>query len=373
MKITLIGHYPPPYGGVAVLMKQMENALSLRGFRIFIFNLGQGRPAGGNVVNFNTSNRVLEFFQLLKAFAFSDADVFHYLSASYRSFWLGAVCVTLARVTGHKIVISLVGGAFSDFINGLGPFAKRLARHALKGAHFVVTCNSEIEEALLLLGVKERVTRMSNCFPPLIQPTAGLPRNVDDFVSSHTPVLSSTGAACAEYGLTSLLEAVKILRREHPRIGLVLALTRYGDETSEKELFGAVEGLGLKDHVLIERELPDFIALLKRSDALVRSALVDGDSVSVREGLFLGLPTVASDTPFRPEGVVLFRKGDAADMAEKLEEVLKVGRGCLASSAQKESEENMETLIRIYSNVVGSEPPPRPYAGPNSAQHKTNL
>lgn len=200
-----------------------------------------------------------------------------------------------------------------------------------------------------------------------------LPRSVGDFVSSHTPVISSTGAACSEYGLISLLEALKILRREYPKIGLVLALTRYGDADCEKELFGKVESLGLGDHVLVERELPDFIALLKRSDALVRSALVDGDSVSVREGLFLGLPTVASDTPFRPDGVVLFRRGDPVDMARKLSETLKKARGCSVSTAQTESEENVEMLVGIYRTVLGSEPPTRPYPGTNSVQRKTSL
>lgn len=124
MKITLIGHYPPPYGGVAVLMKQMESALSQRGLKISIFNLGSGRPEASNVVNFKTDNRVLEFFQLVRSFAVSDTDIFHYLSASYRSFWLGAVCVALARLTGHKIVISIVGGAFRDFLKGLNPIAQ---------------------------------------------------------------------------------------------------------------------------------------------------------------------------------------------------------------------------------------------------------
>jgi glycogen(starch) synthase len=370
VRITLIGHYPPPYGGVAALMKQMEVSLSLEGCRVSIFNLGSGRPSGDNIINFRTSNRVLEFFQLARHFAFSDTDVFHYLSASYRSFWLGAVCIVLARLTGHKIVISFVGGAFKDFVVGLNPLARSVAKFALGLAHAVVACNSDIEGVLKALLRRKRIWHMSNCFPPLAAGASNLAQNVESFISSHSPVVCSTGAACAEYGLVSALEALAILRREYPKIGFVLVLTRYGDALHEKELFRSIESLKLGQHVLVERDLPDFISLLNRSDALLRSALVDGDSVSVREGLFLGLPTVASDTSFRPEGVILFRKGDSFDMADKLSLALKREKGHSASGVQKESEENLETLLSIYRTVIGSELPIKPYVRPNSADRR---
>lgn len=370
MKITLIGHYPPPYGGVAALMKQMEASLSREGCRVSIFNLGSGRPVGDNIINFRTNNRVLEFFQLARHFAFSDTDIFHYLSASYRSFWLGAVCTVLARLTGHKIVISFVGGAFKDFIVGLNPHARSVAKFALGLAHAVVACNSDIEGVLKTLQPRTRIRQMSNCFPPLAAGALNLAQSVESFISSHSPVVCSTGAACAEYGLVSALEALAVLRREYPTIGFVLVLTRYGDALHEKELFSTIESLKLARHVLVERDLPDFISVLNRSDVLLRSALVDGDSVSVREGLFLGLPTVASDTPFRPEGVILFRRGDSLDMAEKLSLALKKEKGHSASGVQKESDQNLETLLSIYRAVLGSELPIKPYVSTNSADRR---
>jgi glycogen(starch) synthase len=370
VKITLIGHYPPPYGGVAALMKQMEVALSLRGCRVGIFNLGSGRPVGDNIVSFSTNNRVLEFFQLTRYFAFFDTDIFHYLSASYRSFWLGAVCIVLARLTGHKIVISFVGGAFKDFVRELNPPARSVAKSALGLAHAVIACNSDIEGALRVLLPGRHIWQMSNCFPPLVMGASSLPQSVEGFISSHSPVVCSTGAACSEYGLVGTLEALAMLRGEYPRIGLILVLTRYGDAIHEKELFDTIESLKLGQHVLVERNLPDFISLLNRSDALLRSALVDGDSLSVREGLFLGLPTVASNTPFRPEGVILFRRGDSLDMAEKLSMALKREKGRSASGVQKESEENMERLLSIYRTVLGSELPIKPYVRTNSLDRR---
>ena len=59
---------------------------------------------------------------------------------------------------------------------------------------------------------------------------------------------------------------------------------------------------------------------------VVRSTFVDGDAITVREALAFGVPVVASDTAFRPEGVTLFRKGDVSDLVAKLRQVLAAPR-----------------------------------------------
>ena len=52
---------------------------------------------------------------------------------------------------------------------------------------------------------------------------------------------------------------------------------------------------------------------------IVRPTSSDGDSVSVREALTLGVPCVATDVAVRPPGTIVARAGNAADLAEKLE------------------------------------------------------
>ena len=98
-RVTLIGHYPPPYGGVATLMAQMEKALTAAGLPVTVWNLGHGSPEGDDVVDFDDSNRVREVWQLWRAFAGSGGAVFHVLSSSYRSFWMASVCLVLAGLT----------------------------------------------------------------------------------------------------------------------------------------------------------------------------------------------------------------------------------------------------------------------------------
>src|SRR5258705_7958190 len=82
--------------------------------------------------------------------------------------------------------------------------------------------------------------------------------------------------------------------------------------------------LGLTGHAVCLGEVSHdrCLALLRASDVTVRSTFVDGDAITVREALAFGVPVVASDTDFRPEGVTLFRRGDVSDLVVKLGQVL---------------------------------------------------
>ena len=53
-----------------------------------------------------------------------------------------------------------------------------------------------------------------------------------------------------------------------------------------------------------------YFELLKHVDFFVRNTSTDGDSLSVKEALFLGVPTICSDVVDRPKGVRLFKYCD---------------------------------------------------------------
>jgi len=350
--VTLIGHYPPPHGGVGSLMVQMKNALTDAGCRVTIFNLGRGRPEGEDVVNFERGNRVRQVIDLTRAFSRSRSDIFHYVSASYRSFWMGTACLVAANAAGRKLVVSFVGGAFRAFAESMSPAGILWARLSLSKAAALVACNADIQRSLVRLVPGRAVPRITNCFPMAIDGSGALPDEIGRFLEDRGPIVSVTGAASASYALGDAVDALDRARSWYPDIGMVLVLTAFGTEAEERALSEKIDRRGLGGHVLVARDLPDFAALLSRSDVFLRSTLIDGDSMSVREALYLGIPTVASDTPFRPDGVILFRKGDAADMAEKLRSALEAGRGS-PDAARRESEENLSALFGIYASALG--------------------
>ena len=84
-------------------------------------------------------------------------------------------------------------------------------------------------------------------------------------------------------------------------------------------------------------------AIYKHVDGTIRNTATDGDSLSVRESLYLGLTTLATDRVDRPEGCILFHYNDADSLAKALNE---------KRQATKMFPDNpIEQLIGIYDNL----------------------
>jgi glycosyltransferase involved in cell wall biosynthesis len=121
----------------------------------------------------------------------------------------------------------------------------------------------------------------------------------------------------------------------------------------------AIEESGLSAHVACLGEVSHgrCLGLIAGADVVVRSTFVDGDAITVREALSLGVPVVASDTAFRPDGVTLFRKGDAADLSAKLVAVLS---GIEAKpTPRSETADARKPLWQLYCELSGREGAPK--------------
>ena len=54
---------------------------------------------------------------------------------------------------------------------------------------------------------------------------------------------------------------------------------------------------------------------------MIRATATDGDALSVREGLYLGCPVIATDRVDRPEGVILYHYNDRESLTRALSEI----------------------------------------------------
>src|SRR5205814_3643851 len=138
--------------------------------------------------------------------------------------------------------------------------------------------------------------------------TTTVPPSVEEFLRRHSPVIGAVASIGPEYGLPLIAEAAVRLRPAYPRLGLLL-MGPAGFERAD-----------LDGSLLLAGQLPHdtALAVMGRLDVFVRPTYFDGDASSVREALALGVPVVASDTDFRPEGVVVFRRGDVGALSDAL-------------------------------------------------------
>lgn len=85
-----------------------------------------------------------------------------------------------------------------------------------------------------------------------------------------------------------------------------------------------------------------YFELLKHVDYFVRNTSTDGDALSVKEALYLGVPTLCSDVVDRPKGVSTFKYSDSVSFEK-----------CLLTSnkAEVEIEDGAEKLLKLYKEL----------------------
>lgn len=71
-------------------------------------------------------------------------------------------------------------------------------------------------------------------------------------------------------------------------------------------------------NVSVIKQTHSFASLLSYSDIMIRATATDGDSLSVREALDLGVRVIATDCVDRPVGVLLFKYNDEQSLIESL-------------------------------------------------------
>jgi glycogen synthase len=345
LPVALVGPFPPPYGGMAAYFSALEGGLATEGVDCERIEIEAGSmPA-----------RLASFARAAVRIRRSTASVFHCITGSHANLLANGM---LLLASGRRSVLTIGGGEFGGA--AAGTWLRRwLTRAVVSRAGQIVAVNAEIKDALQLLGLPaESVIVLSNALP--LRADDPFEHSASDrferFASHRRPLLVSVGAWHEHYGSMDLLRAVADLRGRHPSIGLVLVVKDGGDADFMNAVLAWIDEQRLGDHVVVLTNVPGIPALMARSDVFVRTPHVEGDSMSVREALAVGVPVVASDAGFRPDGVMLYRPADYADLAAKLDRVLSSPRSRVTSDFREEGQANLRRLIETYCTIAAVAP-----------------
>jgi glycosyltransferase involved in cell wall biosynthesis len=363
-RVVLAGFYPPPFAGEPVHVMQLAHLLRDHGLSVEILNLN--RHASQSHEYHHSGSRLGLLWAL---FTLADRTSILHLHTNGHSgkSWLMILTASLAgRLRGVGAVLTLHSGLLPGYVAGFGTVRRWLARWILRSFTRIICVNPEICRSVNAIGI---VGAQTTVIPAFLGVPGAPELSPQDRTLSEgfRPLLVAVagGEEDPERGLAVVLGAVQRLVPTHPELGAILMGWQVGAKT--RPLIGE---LGLAAHAVCLGEVSHdrCLGLLGASDVTVRSTFVDGDAITVREALALGVPVVASDTAFRPEGVTLFRRGDVADLTAKLGEVL--GRPSGRDSSRRPAHDQSAGIRQLYAELVGSEdlagglvqPPPRPAA-----------
>ena len=350
MKVTravLAGFYPPPFAGEPVHVKQLAQLLREHGLAVEILNLNRhARPSP----EYHSATRRTAL--LWKLFALADrTSILHlHTNGHSRKSWLMILIASLgARLRGTPTVLTLHSGLLPGYVVKFGRIRRGLARWILEPFARVICVNSEISRAVQGLGIGGGRTAIIPAFLGVDEKAELAPPD-RTLIRDLRPLLVAVagGEGDPERGLAVVLRAAQELAGSHPGLGVVLMGWQVGAKTRP-----LIDELGLARRAVCLGEVPHerCLAFLRVADVVVRSTFLDGDAITVREALAFGVPVVASDTAFRPDGVTLFRKGDVSDLVAKLAQVLAAPR--VGSSPPRVAQDHAaRSLWHLYAELA---------------------
>lgn len=317
MKVLLVGDYPPPSGGIATHVEQLHRWLLSRGVQSKVLDVGKGAHSGEGVV---PARGWIRYALQLLQFAARGWLPHAHVSGDNRNSWLViASVVVAARLFGRRPLVTLHSGFLPSSLPQT-PARRRLARAVLARCGRVIAVSEAIREALEALGAPAHQVAVYPAFLAS-QARPGLPPNGFGAVrSSCRPLLAMADHPSPIYGRRIAYQALKLIARDFPSVGLALFGPGLRCETAKAEALA--DGVAGRVHDFGELEQPAVLGVMSRCDVFLRPTTGDGDSLSVREALALGVRCVASDASVRPPGALLFRCGDGVDLARKIRRAL---------------------------------------------------
>lgn len=318
MRVLQIGPYPPPYGGVQVNILSIRRFLLERGIDCSVINVTRHRNASEPGVYHPTS--ALEVARLLWQL---DYDIIHLHIGGNLTSRLVGLCFYCTMLPSCKTVLTFHSGGYPS-----SPVGEKANPWTLKGYVFrrldrIIAVNEKIREMFIKFGVPQEKVRLISPFDPCAAVSnAELPCQIRGFLDSHSPILVTVGLLEPEYNLHLQIDSLELVLKKFPQAGLIII----GSGSLEQSLRDHISTKEYSDHVLLCGDVVHEATLktISEADVFLRTTQYDGDSISVREALHLGVPVIATDNGMRPLGVHLTSLTELTPkrLAEQIEFVL---------------------------------------------------
>lgn len=288
-RIVLIGPLPPPIGGVTIHLSRLLDKL-------------KGK------INFMFYPLTIGSLLMLPYLALTNKAIHIHTSNSF----VQCYCMFICRILKATGIITI-----HRSLNRYQSLNKFWLRGAIKFADYPIVLNTESYRMSYSINSQTRL------LPAFIEP------NIQkEFLSQEDIariralretsryLLCTNGSTYALdtegkeiYGIFEIIEMV----RYRPSLGLIISDP---SRTYLSELHR--RSITLPQNTLLISQKHSFYRVLQLCDVCIRNTTTDGDSLSVKESLFLGKLTLATDAVDRPSGCYTYPYGKLDQVIDKI-------------------------------------------------------
>lgn len=357
--VDLVGTYPPPIGGVSVHIKRLQQELHFLGIHCLVYDIGATEYKNSWVMPISNAKKWL----LSRVFFGSGESIVHYHRSNWK--YLALLSIIL-QLSSSKLVCTL--HSLRDEWETSSFTTKLCIRIALNSVdHFIVVA-PHIFDKLSSWGVDHRKVSVIPAFippRPIQSDYDGIPNYIWEFIEKHSPIITANAFKISFhkdedlYGIDMCIKLCADLQPDFPNLGFVFCLPDIGDEQYFEKMKLELNQRGLNEHFLFVNETIEYYPILSRSDLFIRPTNTDGDAISIREALSLGIPVICSDIVSRPEVTIRFKTRNSTDLFKKSQHFLlsqltqqKSARTNLDNNQSQV--DNLQKILDVYAKLTNS-------------------
>ena len=318
--IYIIGPYPPLVGGVSTHIERILPLTRKRGMDVHVMAVNKDHRADDFVEFIPTWQLPIRLLLMPSSIVHLHVDAWYFL--------------LLCRLLGwrHRFMLTVHHNRYpTQFLPG--SFVSQIKKWSLRSFWRIVCVNEETLHYLKSMGCNVYPKEVPAFLPPVDIDFESV-NDIKDWAAHFDYVLSGYAYRLSFYkdedlyGIDMMIELMdELIHRKGKSVGLALVLSM--DESPYlSEIKSRISTKGLSSHVKlidINRGI-DANALWSISSVYLRPTNTDGDSISVREALYVGTTVVASDCVKRPEGCLLFTNRDQSSMNQVVLEAITQSR-----------------------------------------------
>jgi hypothetical protein len=262
--------------------------------------------------------------------------------------------IILGKLFGKKVIITIHGyGKKRSF------FFRLYDQMIFNLANKIIIVNPEIRQKVNL---KESKIVIKNAFlPPILNEEPNLSNVIESRLIESKQQNKTIVCANASrldnfngedlYGLDMSIEATKMLVDAGIAVDVIYIVSSLdtGEEKFQKAQY-LIQQYQIQSSFFLIHEKASFVKLIEQSDMVIRPTNTDGDSLTIREGLYLNKIVLASDVVQRPEGTKLFKTRNTADLFEQMKELITL-KNTVNNQSHKASVENEQFYSTLLNEI----------------------
>lgn len=286
--LLIIGKVPPPIGGVTIHVKRLLDKIKVFNYS-HTFKPLNGRDLLKNLIlmrryrkcHLHTSSVYAQFLFSLVCMFFKTKSIITFHGDLKRYNWFKTQVVMLTvKITDYPIVLNQKSMIIAEKIN----------KNAKLISAFIPPNNDEKLPNDLIVSLNYLKSKTKKVFGTNAHDVA--------FDKENNEI----------YGISDLVTFFNL----HTDYGLVVS-----DPKGNYLRYIKEKGIPINNNILFIDFRHSFFEVLKYIDGSIRNTSTDGDSLSVKESLFLNKLTFVTDVVSRPDGVIKFKRGNYSVFLEE--------------------------------------------------------